>query len=345
MLRVDRNQQTLGQLESPTLTDAMILERSDLQEYIYNSSDAFFAEIGERVFLMGKEVSPSQTIQDRIDLLGIDEEGAAVIVELKRGSNKLQMLQAISYAGMVARWGPEDFRDHISPDLWEELTDFLEVDVEDINRRQRLLLVAEGYDYALLSGAEWLAEQHGVDIRCVSLTLSTDKSTGAEYLACTSIFPPPVLAEQAVARGRKTRGARPSKWNDWEEALAQVKNEAVSAFVRAELGQGREDYLPKRALRYHVKGDRRWNLHCRNNHAYVWQLSRFPDDIAFWAEHLSDPSSVSPVKDGKALRFKLFTAKDFEAFREAVEEDIVDVPWGRPADVAVDGVLGSLCQA
>jgi len=75
----------------------------------------------------------------------------------------------------------------------------------------------------------------------------------------------------------------------------------------------------------------------RNDHAYVWQLSRFPDDIAFWAEHLSDPSSVSPVKDGKALRFKLFTVADFEAFREAVEEDIVDVPWGAPdAEVVVD---------
>jgi len=109
--------------------------------------------------------------------------------------------------------------------------------------------------------------------------------------------------------------------------------------------RGRRDYLAKRALRYHVKGDRRWNLHCRNNHAYVWQLSRFPDDIAFWAEHLSDPSSVSPVKDGKSLRFKLFTVADFEAFREAVEEDIVGVRWEAPADVAVDGVLGSLCQA
>ena len=53
---------------------------------------------------------PPQTVQDRIDLLGIDSEGTSVIVELKRGSNKLQLLQAISYAGMVARWGWEEFR-------------------------------------------------------------------------------------------------------------------------------------------------------------------------------------------------------------------------------------------
>lgn len=337
MLKVDRNQKTLNQLANPSLTNAMIVERSDLQEFIYNSSDAFFAEIGEQVFLIGKEISPSQTVQDRIDLLGIDEEGAAVIVELKRGSNKLQMLQAISYAGMVARWSPEDFRNHLSDDSWEELTDFLEVDVEDINRRQRLLLVAEGYDYALLSGAEWLAEQHGVDIRCTSLTLSTDESTGAEYLACTSIFPPPVLVEQAVARGRKARGTQVIKWNDWEEALAQVKNEAVSEFVRAELEQGCENYLRKRALRYHVEGDHRWNLHCRNNHAYIWQRGRFSGDIAFWKKKLSDPSSLSPVEDGKALRFKLYTTEDFTAFRDTVDEEMGGVQWEAPdAEVVTD---------
>jgi len=87
------------------LADARILERADLQECIYNSSSEFFAEIGERVFVLGKEVIPSQTVPDRIDLLGIDVEGTTVIVELKRGSTKLQMLQAVSYAGMLSRWG------------------------------------------------------------------------------------------------------------------------------------------------------------------------------------------------------------------------------------------------
>jgi len=187
MLKVDRETRTFSRLNAPTLSEAHILERADLQECILNSSDDFFAEIGERVFVLGKEFSPSQTVQDRIDLLGIDSEGTSVVVELKRGSNKLQMLQAVSYAGMVARWGLEDFRDIVSEQEWEQLTDFLDVDVEEINRRQRLLLVAEGYDYALLAGAEWLSEQHGVDIRCSTVSLATDPKTGAEYLACASI--------------------------------------------------------------------------------------------------------------------------------------------------------------
>ena len=63
---------------------------------------------------------------------------------------------------MISRWGADDFRRLVSEDEWDALTDFLDVDVDEINRTQRRLLVVEGYDYALLAGAEWLSEQYGV---------------------------------------------------------------------------------------------------------------------------------------------------------------------------------------
>jgi hypothetical protein len=78
MLKVDRKTRTFSRLDEPTLAEAQILERADLQECILNSSSDFFAEIEEKVFVLGKEVSPSQTVQDRIDLLGVDPEGTIV---------------------------------------------------------------------------------------------------------------------------------------------------------------------------------------------------------------------------------------------------------------------------
>ena len=327
MLKVDRTSRTLSRLDKPSLTDAQILERADLQEYIYNSSNDFFAEIGERIFVIGKEVTPSQTVQDRIDLLGVDSEGASVIVELKRGSSKLQMLQAISYAGMVARWSPEDLHSLLSDASWDQLADFLDVDIEELNRQQRLLLVAEGYDYALLAGAEWLSEQYGIDIRCFSVSLAKDDATGAEYLACTSIFPPPALADQAVARQRSRRGAHPPRWSNWKEVLSQIENEALRAFAREELDAGREHYLRKRGLHFRLNGKRRWSLHCRIKHAYVWQRGRFADDISFWKSRVSEPDSVKPVKAGRALAFTLLTKNDFDVFREAVTSGTEHQAW------------------
>jgi hypothetical protein len=328
MLKVDRTNRTFSPLDSPSLANAQFLERADLQECIYNSSDAFFAEIGEDVFVAGKEVAPSKTVQDRIDLLGIDPEGTLVIVELKRGSNKLQMLQAISYAGMVARWGPDELQALLSDEEWEELTNsFLDVEPDDINRHQRLLLVAEGFDYALLSGAEWLSEHHGVDIRCTTVSLSTDEHTGTEYLACASIFPPPALAEQAAARNRSSHSSRPVKWQNWDEAISQIENDAVREFAQEELDNGRENYLRKRALRYRIDGKRRWSLHCRNKHAYVWQGGRFPGDVEYWESRLSNGESVSPVKDGQAVSFRLVTEDDLQVFREATSEALTDQDW------------------
>ena len=327
MLKVDRDNRTFGRLDAPTLADAQILERADLQECIYNSSSEFFAEIGERVFLLGKEVAPSQTVADRIDLLGIDAEGTTVIVELKRGSNKLQMLQAISYAGMVSRWGVEDFRQLTSDEDWEALTDFLDVDVDEINRNQRLLLVAEGYDYALLTGAEWLSERYGVDIRCSAVALATDPASSAEYLACSSVFPPPALAEQAAVRGRPGRSTRPLKWADWESALAGIENDELREFAQKEFDAGRESHLRRRGFHYRASGKRRWSMYCRTKFAYVWQRGRFENDEEFWKDHLDESSSVKVVKSGAALSFNLKSPSDLQAFRQAVTSDLQSAKW------------------
>jgi len=128
MLKIDREKKAFNRLETPTLADASISERYDLQEYIYNSPDAFFEEIGQHLFVIAKEVKPSDDVEDRIDLLALDKEGNAVIIELKRGNNKLQMYQAIAYAGMVATWEPGDFLTDFTPERKENLQDFLDVD-------------------------------------------------------------------------------------------------------------------------------------------------------------------------------------------------------------------------
>ena len=50
MLKINRNESSLAALDTPTLADVSITERYDLQEYISNSPDAFFQEIGQQLF-------------------------------------------------------------------------------------------------------------------------------------------------------------------------------------------------------------------------------------------------------------------------------------------------------
>ena len=160
MLKIDRPNQLFTRLETPSLAAVSITEKYDLQEYICNSPEAFFEEIGQSLFLIAKEIEPSDVVEDRIDILALDKDGQAVVIELKRGHHKLQMFQAISYAGMVARWEPDDFLGRLDADMQEKLMDdFLEVEKEEINLHQRIILIAEAFDYSVLVGAEWLTER------------------------------------------------------------------------------------------------------------------------------------------------------------------------------------------
>ena len=100
MIRIDRAENKLVRLAESALATSAHWER-DLQAMICADPDAFCKEIRENLWIIGQEVKASDTISDRIDILAVDEDGLGVIIELKRGSHKLQLLQAISYAGMV----------------------------------------------------------------------------------------------------------------------------------------------------------------------------------------------------------------------------------------------------
>ncbi|HBJ34234.1 MAG TPA: hypothetical protein DDZ51_05600 [Planctomycetaceae bacterium] len=341
MLKIDRKSQSFSSLATPTLADVSITERYDLQEYIYNSPNEFFREIGLELFLLGKEIEPSRNVQDRIDLLAIDKEGRCVIIELKRGNNKLQMLQAISYAGMISQWSPDELLSLLEADQQESLAEFLEVDRDDVNREQQLVLIAEAYDYALLIGAEWLNEKFGVDITCCRIAVAKDVATNSEYLVCSNVYPAPEIVKEAVSRGRKHTVISKAQWADWKTALASVSNLAVTSYFEREVSADRESYLRKRILRYRVAGKRRWFLAARNRNAYLWQQGRFEGDVDFWKKGLSNPDDVKPVKSGQCLRLFLYTTGDFQFFHDAASRQLQSAEWhgGIPDDGIDEGEI------
>ena len=336
MLRMDRNKRTLKKLEQQSLPDLELRERSDLQQMIRTSSADFFAEMGEELLLIGEEVRPTDFVDDRIDLLAIDKEGSSVVIEIKRGSHKFHLLQALSYAAMVSKWPQDRIITEYSSLVGkptEEGTDdieqFLNVDAETLNTSQRVLLLAENFDYEVLVTAEWLSEKFDLDIRCYRIGLSSDGT--ATFLTCTCIYPAPELVEHAIRR----RGpGKPTRWPDWETALATLGNDIVAAFFRKELSAGRENYLRKRILRYRIKGKHAWSVVARKEHAYVWQEARFKDDEKYWVKKIGDQAHVQPVKDGRALRFHLTSAKDFEKFLDAVHRELNSVEFQHSVDLA-----------
>lgn len=326
MLRINRNTKSFCVLEKPTLSEVSITERYDLQEYICNSPESFFGELGQDRFVLGKEVQPSSAVQDRIDILAIDRDGNCVIVELKRGNHKLQMFQGISYAAMISHWTPDEVIGLLDTAQKDKLlNEFLECDRDSINRNQRVLLVAEAYDYALLVSAEWLNERFGVDVACCRIAIAKDTSSGSEYLVCSNVYPAPELVSEAVSRGRTPNSSK-VRWEGWDDALSTVTNPAVKQFFEVEL-QNNESYLRKRLLRFRVSGKRRYNVAARSDRAYVWQEGRFAGDVEYWQKGLSHAEEVTPVKRGTCLRMNLYSDSDFDYLRKSVAVALCTVEW------------------
>lgn len=335
MLKVDRNGKNFKKLEQPTLPAAGWKEREDLQQMIRNSPDAFFEEMGERLLLIGEEIRPTDIVDDRIDLLAIDEKGTAVVIELKRGVSKLQLLQAITYAAMVSTWDSERFSEErkvlagkSSDEIAEEFEQFLSEDIEEINFSQRIILLAEDYNYEVLIAAKWLSENYEIDIRCYRMALSTEGDS--EYLNCTCIYPPAEVSEHATRRGRKGKKVvnKAQKWPDWDTALAKVSNASVVKFFKSELEKGQDNYLRKRILHYRHGGRVRLFVKAGGNNAYVWQHRRFEGDEELWTDRIGSHIKLKLTKkDNSALRFFLTSDEDFKTFLDVNKNDLPHVEF------------------
>jgi hypothetical protein len=335
MLRIDRSSNKLRCLPSRKLAEVGLLERSHVQKMIRQSADEFFAELGETLLLIGEEVQPTDFVADRIDLLAIDTEGVAIVIEIKRGADKLQLLQAIPYAGMLSKWSDQQLREQYQAfcnrhldDPHIDLDEFLGPNV-NLNQQQRIILLAEEFDYEVLVCAEWLTEKYGMDIRCFRLALAIDGDD--EFLTCTCIYPPPEIAEQAKKRGRG-ESSEHSPWASWNEALQEVQNKAVVEFFKTELTNGRKEHLGSDPnLRFAVGGKNRFRVYPRPQFAYVWALGRFDDDIQFWKTHLKDNPEPEPVSYGANLRFYLRSEGDLNRFREIVDKELRADQFRAPA--------------
>jgi len=333
------------------MREAGFWERRDIQQMICRSPDAFFGELGESIHVVGSEIEPTEFVQDRIDLLGVDETGAAVVIELKRDNHKLHLLQALSYAGMVAKWEPRKFiealqdfngrwaaeqekRSQTTGDAKEELEEFLaEGDAETINRNQRIILLAEAFDYEVLVTCEWLTEKFGLDIRCYRLALA--KRGGDEFLSCTRAYPPPELTDIAIRRRRKIEVGETGS-TDWSQEIKKIQNPAIASFFSKEVESGRKSSVKYRAINFYLGDRRRFIVYAKRRFSRVYQVGRFDKDIEFWSARLGPETKVAEINYGQSLAFHLFTSADVGNFKKAVESELLDVEFSRGGEDAVE---------
>jgi hypothetical protein len=333
MLRLNRSQKSFVRLPQRTMSESGLLEREDIQAMITASPEHFFEELGERITLLAQEVCPDDHVDDRIDLLAADEDGSAVVIELKRGNHKMHLLQALSYAGMLSNLDGPKFIERVArfarkstTQIEETIEDFVEGGVAVINHSQRVILLAEEFDYSVLITAEWLSDKYKVDVRCYRLRLAADQ--GAEFLTCERVYPPAELTEQA-ARVRRLTSEYAARYQSWDEALASIDNTAIVDFFKQEIDGGRTGYVARKILNWYQDGHRRFWVAARKSFAYGWQMGRFQGDLEFWRSKLggADADVAIVGRHNNRVRFRLRTSEQIAAFRDAITGPLAKQPF------------------
>jgi hypothetical protein len=197
-------------------------EPYDLEPWLASNPEI----VGSNIAIIGQQVTTKSGI---IDLLGIDRNGNAVIVELKRDRLPREVLaQAIDYASDVADWGLEKISEICNKHTGKGLDDFLgdafpDVDLEDlsINDTQRIVLVGFSIESALERMIEWLADRFNVNINATVLNY-IKTSSGDELLTRTSIISEE-LEQERVKKQKKFEIAMSDEPGSYEtERLEQL---------------------------------------------------------------------------------------------------------------------------
>lgn len=152
------------------LADAGRKESQDLETWLASNPSIVSTDIA----FIGRQVI---TKSGPLDLLGIDNHGNTVIVELKRDMLPRDALaQAIDYASDIAEWSVERLSEICAQYTGKSLEEFLvqsypDIDLENINinEAQRIFLVGFGIEGSLERMINWLSKSYDVSINAIVL--------------------------------------------------------------------------------------------------------------------------------------------------------------------------------
>ncbi len=202
LYRIHPDSKILQSVKEIDFTDFGFKERFDIQEWIESTPEV----LGEKLLIIAKEKSYFEGTRERPDLIALDKVGNVVVIELKRDDSGQSMeWQAIKYASYWSKFkmnkiievfadylqksgetGTESDEDNVS----QRILEFIDDDnLDNINARQRIILVSHRYAREVTSAVNWLIDSYNMSIKCVQLIPYYDSDKEAYYLQSNEILP------------------------------------------------------------------------------------------------------------------------------------------------------------
>ncbi|HTE15671.1 MAG TPA: hypothetical protein VK642_11395 [Burkholderiales bacterium] len=148
----------------------------ELEKYLITKEDSNIqvmedSVFGEPLLLVSNQVRTQA--KKRADIFALDRAGNGVIIELKRNTGRLGVeTQALQYLAEFSKYRGESFFRKFSSSNGvskETVFRFLggKANIDEINTRSRIILVARSFDETVFAIGEWLSSK-GVAFRCIS---------------------------------------------------------------------------------------------------------------------------------------------------------------------------------
>lgn len=314
MLKFDIQKKKLVQMDHCAMKGQNILERHDFQAAIVKSWEEIKSLLGlPTAFLIGQEIRPHESVGDSIDLLAFDpEDSSLTVIELKRGKQKLQLLQALSYASMVATWGKEELIEKIQRDINpdpEELMDL--INGNDLSRDVKIMLVAESFDPEVILAADWLNSRYGVLLTVIAA--SFHKHDDEVIVNLEQRLPLRELQDLYEVRGARSGVRKAGSSVTWEDVLPKLKYPFASRAL--ELCRKEKEGEPSRRrfsrFRTGIHGYQWVSVNFREKYLTIYMGGKPENAEADLRKVFGAPTEISPWQDG--FSFKVSTQKQFEA--------------------------------
>lgn len=308
MLRFHPKNKSFERIEESNLKENEIFERHDLQQAIFQSWDAFRNEMGmPNLYLIGQEISSHEDVKDRIDILAFDaDELVPVVIELKRSSHKLHLLQALTYAAMVSLWSRDRFMEEARKQNVPEIDDLSDIlGGAEIKKETKVILIAETFDPEVIISSHWLYERFDVEI--LAFALSVFRRDNELYLGCTQKFPLPELSDSYSLR-TSPRREKESKKNEitWEEVQETLKYPWGGKAI--ELCRPIKEGEPARrrfgAVRANFDGFVWISLNLRRSYINVYLKGSPENAETFLKSKFKEPIEIAKWRDGYSFLVK-----------------------------------------
>jgi len=151
------------------------IKELELERYLMSTADEEAPMLnssvfGEPLLLIDRQVRTKRS--KRADILALDRMGNSVIIELKRNMGTLGVeVQALQYLADFAKYKGQSFIDRFTGNdstIKEDILGFIgdDLQIEDVNKNSRIILIAQSFDPTLFSMGEWLSNK-GVAFRCI----------------------------------------------------------------------------------------------------------------------------------------------------------------------------------